>query len=96
VQVSTNITDFNETPLYKVVETIKQRAQLYKTKVTGCELIGLIPRKALLETGLFYLEDNEVLTEKELITLAIHELNLNSVKSFDPIKNILENVLEIA
>jgi len=96
VQVSTNITDFNETPLYKVVETIKQRAQLYKTKVIGCELIGLIPRKALVETGLFYLEDNDILTEDELISLAIHELNLNSVKVFDPNKNILENVLEIA
>lgn len=96
VQVSTNITDFNETPIYKVVETIKQRAQLYKTKVTGCELIGLVPQKAILETGLFYLEDNEILTEEELITLAINELNLNSVKPFDPTKNILEKVLEIA
>jgi len=96
IQVSTNITNFNETPIYKVVETIKQRAQLYKTKVVGCELVGLIPLKAVLETGLFYVEDNESFTDDELISLAIDKLQLNSVKPFDANKNILEKLIEIS
>jgi len=91
VQVSTNITDFTITPLYKVVETIKQRALLYKTSVIGCELVGMIPKKALLETGIFYIGDNVPLTETELINRAVRELNLSSIKPFDVTKNILEN-----
>lgn len=93
VQVSTNITNIDETPIYKVVETIKQRALLYKTKVVGCELVGLVPQKALLETGLFYVEDNEPLNENQMINLAVKELNLNSVKSFNSEENILEKAI---
>ena len=94
VQVSTNITNYNETPVYKVLETIKQRAMLYKTKVTGCELVGLIPKKALLDTGAFYAEDSHLLQEKELLETAVDVLNLNSVKPFSLENNVFENALE--
>jgi glutamate formiminotransferase/formiminotetrahydrofolate cyclodeaminase len=91
VQVSTNITDFNITPLYKVLETIKQRALFYKTSVIGCELVGMIPKKALLVTGIFYIGDYVPLTEKSLLKRAVKALKLSSIKPFDVTKNILEN-----
>jgi len=96
VQVSTNITNIDEMPIYTVVETIKQQAEMYGTSVTGCELIGMIPKRALVETGKYYAGHHQSsLTEKELIAIAIRELNLNDVKPFDSQLNILENVLAI-
>ena len=94
VQVSTNITNVDEMPIYKVVETIKQQAEMFGTSVTGCELIGMIPKKALLDTGKYY-STKVSLTENDLIAIAIKELNLNSVKPFDSRRNILENILAI-
>lgn len=93
VQVSMNITNFVETPIYLVYETVKERAAAHGTKVTGSELIGLIPSLALLEVGTYYAQkigQSITLTDDELIEIAVENLQLNSIKKFDSDINIIE------
>jgi len=92
-QVSINLTDFHQTPLQCVFETTKKIAKNYGVEVTGSELIGLIPQKALLEAGKFY-SQNEKLTEKQLLKNAVHLLGLNDLNPFDYKKRVLEYVIE--
>ena len=96
VQVSMNLTDFKTTPIHVVFEKIKERAKHHGTSVTGSELIGLIPSQALIDVGRYYIYNtNSGTSTSELIDLAIKTLNLNSVKPFDPEKNIIENIAGI-
>lgn len=55
-QVSINMTDFNVTPLYRVTELVKTEAKRYGVTVTGSELIGLCPMKALIDSAEYYLQ----------------------------------------
>jgi glutamate formiminotransferase/formiminotetrahydrofolate cyclodeaminase len=90
-QVSMNITDFRKAPLHVIFETIKERAAHLNTRVTGCELIGLLPSEALIEAGRFYArEEGKEVNREALIDIAIDTLNLNSIKPFDKRKNIIE------
>lgn len=91
-QVSINLTDYKTTSLHEVFETAKELALQYNTSVTGSELIGLIPKEAILQTGQLY-HKNDHASEKELIQLAIDELGLSELYFFDPNKRILEFVL---
>jgi glutamate formiminotransferase/formiminotetrahydrofolate cyclodeaminase len=94
-QVSTNITDIETSPIHKVYETIAERAQVYGVKVTGSELIGLIPLSAITRAGQYYAgEHNEgILSEDRLIDFAVKGLGLNAVKPFHPQKRILDFLL---
>ena len=55
VQVSMNLTDFTKTAIYQAVEMIRFEAQRYGVSVAGCELIGLIPLQAVVDTASYYL-----------------------------------------
>jgi len=94
-QVSTNITDIAISPIYTVFETIAEQAKAHGTVVTGSELIGLIPLEALQAAGQHFAgkRGNGVLSEHELLNLAIKELCLNAVKPFDINKRILDYLL---
>lgn len=66
VQVSMNLTDYEKTPIYKAFELVRLEAERYGVEVTGTELIGLMPLKALTDTAGFYLR-NEGISEKSII-----------------------------
>ncbi|NJL76549.1 MAG: hypothetical protein HC892_17560 [Saprospiraceae bacterium] len=91
-QVSMNLTDFAQTSMYEVMEACKEAASANHVRVTGSELIGLVPLAALLETGKLY-AGTDGLSEEELVDIAIQQLGLNDVKPFDPQKHILEYAL---
>lgn len=93
-QVSINLIDFKVTPVHKVFETCKRIAKNYGLSVSGSELIGLIPKEALLEAGRFYSEDVINATENDLIQSSIQALGLNDLSPFDSNKRILEYVMK--
>lgn len=93
VQVSMNIVDINKTPVHVAFETCRKLAEKYGVKVTGSELIGCIPRHCLLEAGEYQKSmeksQNDDLTER-ILQKGIDFLNLNEVKAFNNVKNIIE------
>lgn len=91
-QVSINLTDYKSTSLFDVFETTKQLAIKYGVEVTGSELIGLVPKEALLTTGKSYSGIIKK-SEQELTQLAVDKLGLAELAPFDPKKRILEYVL---
>lgn len=66
-QVSINMTDFNRTPLYRVVEVTKAEAKRWGVYVTGTEIIGLTPMRALIDSCEYYLQLNEFDPDKQII-----------------------------
>ena len=93
VQVSTNLTDFRITPLYRLFEEVKKEAKKLDASVTGSELVGLIPEEALIETGKFYIGNKPLSSENsknEIIDVAISNLGLSDVNKFKPEERILE------
>lgn len=89
VQVSTNLIDFRITSLHQTYEEIKRQAAAVGVRVVGSEIIGCVPRAAMLEAGKFYTGTVES-TEGELIKAAIKWLGLENVRPFSGEKKILE------
>ncbi len=92
-QVSYNLTNINITPIHVAYEETIKAATKRGVKVTGSELIGLIPLAAILEAGDYFLQkENRALTisETEKVVLAIKKLGLDDLKPFDPKERILE------
>jgi glutamate formiminotransferase / formiminotetrahydrofolate cyclodeaminase len=92
-QVSINLTDITITPLHKVFETACERAQARGLRVTGSELVGMIPLDALLDAGRYFLHKQGRSTgipEKEIIKIAVKSLGLDDLVPFDPQKKIIE------
>ncbi len=92
-QVSINLTNYQKTPLHQVFESCKKIAARYDLSVTGSELIGLIPKEALITAGKYFNERANA-TEKELIESAVEALGLSEFKPFEVRKRVLEYVLE--
>jgi glutamate formiminotransferase/formiminotetrahydrofolate cyclodeaminase len=88
-QVSTNITDMEATPLHVVFEAVKEEAAALGIAINGSELIGMVPEKAILDSGRYYAQ-HEGLSKSEYIAAAAAALGLNSVKPFIPASHILE------
>ncbi len=96
-QISMNLTNYKETPLWKVFETAEEEAQKLGLRVTGSEIVGLVPLDALLETGKHFLEKqgkSRGIPEEEIVDIAIKSLGLNDVASFDPDKKIIDYMLK--
>ncbi len=91
VQVSTNITDTEMVGLHDVFEEVKRLAASRGVEVCGSELIGLTPKRCLLEAGEFYGDSS--LSEEEKINIAIERLGLTSVDDFVAEKRIIEYML---
>ncbi len=89
-QVSLNLTNYKKTSIHKVFEVIKAQAKLYGIEATGSEIIGLVPKDALIEAGAFYTGNN---SEDNLIEAAIEHLGLSQLNTFEPEKKIIENLL---
>lgn len=91
-QVSMNLTDISVSPLHIAFEEVCRTAQKYGAKVTGTEIIGLVPRRVLLEAGAYFAPDSQ-LNGDELIDAAINTLRLNDLCPFDAKSRILESLL---
>ena len=92
-QVSINLTDLDVTPLHIAFETADERARQRGLRVTGSEIVGLVPKSVLTEAGKFYLQKMgwpAGVPESSLIHTAIRSLGLSEVKPFDPQERIIE------
>jgi glutamate formiminotransferase/formiminotetrahydrofolate cyclodeaminase len=92
-QVSINLLDFRTTPLHLVFETVKDEAERLGLRVTGSELVGMVPLQPIVDTGRFYRRLQRKSTgapESELIDLAVRSLGLDQLAPFDPEKKIVE------
>lgn len=92
-QISINLTNMNTTPLHVVFDTACERAAARGMRVTGSELVGLVPLQALVEAGKYFLLKQERsigVGEAELVRIAIKSLGLDELGPFDPQKKIIE------
>lgn len=65
-QVTMNILDYKKNPMYRIFEAVKMEALRYQVKITGCELVGLVPKDTLLETIKYYLDKDQIKMNKEM------------------------------
>ncbi|MCZ2356065.1 MAG: glutamate formimidoyltransferase [Bacteroidia bacterium] len=92
-QVSMNLTNLSVTPLYQAFEEVCLSAQSRGLRVSGTEIVGLIPLSALTEAGRYFLQkQNRSLgvSEKELIKIAVQSMGLHDLKPFVPEEKIIE------
>ena len=89
VQVSCNLTDYKQTPLYVVYELVSSLAKLFNTSVTGSELIGLVPYRALVDTYRYYTKDYTTTDQVSILEGATSYLNFSDIKPFDIHSKIL-------
>jgi glutamate formiminotransferase / formiminotetrahydrofolate cyclodeaminase len=92
-QVSINLTDYEVTPPHLVFDTCVDVAKTYGLRVTGSELVGLIPRDAVTMAGRHYLNKQDLSTgipEKMIVETAIQSLGLDEISPFDPKEKIIE------
>jgi glutamate formiminotransferase/formiminotetrahydrofolate cyclodeaminase len=96
-QISYNLTNINISPLHEVFDKTCERALARGMRVTGSELVGLVPKKVLVDAGKYFLKKQERSTgipENDIITIAIKTLGLNELTEFKARKRIIEYLLE--
>ena len=92
-QVSINLTDLDVTPLHVVFDTADQRARERGLRVTGSEIVGLVPLSVLLDAGRYFLAKMgrpTGVSEAALVQMAVRTLGLSEVKPFDPKERVIE------
>lgn len=95
-QVSINLTDITITPLHVAFEEASKKAQERGLRVTGSELVGVVPLQAMLDAGKYFLNKQQRSTgiaEKEIVKIAIKSMGLDELVPFDPEKKIIEYIL---
>ena len=96
-QVSMNITDIDATPLHKAFEEVSRAAAARGLRVTGTEIVGLVPKRVLLEAGRFYPERQQRslgISEEETIKIAVKSMSLDDLRPFDPKEKVIEYLME--
>jgi len=92
-QISMNLTDFDQSALHNAFEACEESAKKYGVRITGSELVGLVPLEAILEAGRFYLKKQGLSTgipKKMIVNTAIQSLGLNEITPFEPDEKIIE------
>lgn len=95
-QISMNLTDISVTPLHIAFDTAVERAHARGMRVTGSELVGLLPLKSMLDAGKYFLQKQRRsigISEDEIIRIAIKSMGLDEISPFDPKKKIIEYVM---
>ncbi len=95
-QVSMNITNLSETPLHVAFDEVCDKAAARGVRVTGMEIVGLVPKKAIIDAGEHYLRKQSRslgVTEAEKVKIAVRSLGLSDLKPWDPNEKIIEYVL---
>jgi len=96
-QVSMNITDINVTPLHVAFEEVCRCAQNRGIRVTGTEIVGLTPKRTLIEAGKYFLEKQHRsvgIPEEDIINIAVKSLGLDDLKPFKPEEKVIEFMLD--
>ena len=96
-QVSANLTNFNITPIHTFFDAVQDSCIERGVRITGSELVGLIPLKAMLDAGRHFLKKQERslgVDDAELIHIAVKSLGLDELGPFDPQKKIIEYQLQ--
>lgn len=95
-QVSMNITDSTQTSLHKAFDEVSRAARERGVRVTGTEIVGLVPKKAIIEAGKHYLRLQQRslgIPEKEIIKIAVKSMGLDELKPFIPSEKIVEDMV---
>ena len=95
-QVSMNITDIDVTPLHVAFEEVSRAAAARGLRVTGAEIVGLVPKRVLLEAGRFYLEKQQRslgISEEEIVKIAVKSMSLDDLKPFNPKEKVIEYLM---
>jgi glutamate formiminotransferase/formiminotetrahydrofolate cyclodeaminase len=96
-QVSMNLTNLDETPLHAAFDACNEAASKRGLRVTGSEVVGMLPKKCLVEAGKYFLRKQKWsagASEEELIDIAVRSMGLNELKPFDPKEKIIELKME--
>ncbi len=96
-QISMNLTDITVTSLHKAYEAVYERANARGIRVTGSEMVGVVPLQAMLDAGKYFLRKQERSTgipEREIIKIAVKSMGLDELYPFDPDKKIIEYILK--
>jgi glutamate formiminotransferase/formiminotetrahydrofolate cyclodeaminase len=95
-QVSMNITNLSQTPLHIAFDEVSEKARNRGIRVTGLEIVGLVPKKAIIDAGKYYLAKQRRslgITESEIVKIAIKSIGLDDLKPFIPEEKIIEYML---
>ena len=98
-QVSINLTNIEETPLHAAFDACVEAASKRGLRVTGSEIVGMVPKKCLVDAGRYFLRKqqwSEGASEEELIDVAIRSMGLSELKPFDPKQKVIEFKIESA
>lgn len=95
-QVSMNITDIDAVPLHVAYEEVCRAAAARGLKVTGVEIVGLVPKRVLLNAGRFYLgkqRRSKGISEEEILKIAVKSMSLDDLKPFNPKEKVIEYLM---
>ncbi len=98
-QVSMNLTNIEETPLHIAFDACVEAASKRGLRVTGSEIVGMVPKKCLVDAGRYFLRKqrwSQGASEEELIDIAIRSMGLSELKTFDPKEKVIELKIESA
>src|SRR6266436_6014506 len=96
-QVSMNLTNIEETPLHVAFDACVESAAKRGLRVTGSEIVGMVPKRSLVDAGRYFLRkqrSSEGASEEELIDIAIRSMGLSELKPFDPKEKVIELKIE--
>ena len=96
-QVSMNLTNISVTPLHEAFEEVCRCAANRGVRVSGCEIVGLIPKKVLMEAARFYLKKQHRslgISESEMVKIAIKSMGLDDLKPFNPQEKVIEYLID--
>ena len=96
-QVSMNITDIDVTPLHVAFDEVSRAAAARGLRVTGAEIVGLVPKRVLIEAGKYYLTKQQRslgISEAEIVKIAVKSMSLEDLKPFNPKEKVIEYLLE--
>ena len=98
-QVSMNLTNIEETPLHAAFDACCESAANRGLRVTGSEIVGMVPKKCLVDAGRYFLRKqkwSEGVSDEELIDIAIRSMGLSELRPFDPKEKVIEFKIESA
>ena len=96
-QVSMNITDIQATPLHIAYEEVCRAAGARGLKVTGTEIVGLVPKSVLMDAGKYYLEKQQRslgISDEEIMKIAVKSMSLDDLRPFNPKEKVIEYLME--
>ncbi len=96
-QVSMNLTNIEQTPLHVAFDACVESASKRGLRVTGSEIVGMVPKKCLVDAGRYFLRKqkwSEGVSEEELIDIAVRSMGLSELKPFDPTEKVIEFKIE--